>query len=283
MFVPAPLSAHPQSQAQPPPQPLSLDMAGEIANAGRHSYDSEGGQALFVSVMGQVLNLTTTRLSYKVDAEEAGLKVTGDASISLSGQTTSGQNVSIRGSMSLSKGTPVPAESFPVGCSTNCTSDIVAFYTGTAHLDFWVGNAHKQAWVPLSFESAFLNPFGKPIIIASLDNGTTLTVVTTYTSANIRWAGVLIKGTLSGTLNGAPVTGQFGSTANAKDENLLAGTETESGAMVFSGMSVPSLDVSGTYNGTSIIPTTGTIDCSALTGIPGTCTETGFASRGPSR
>ena len=228
--------------------------------------------------MGQQVDLAKTTFSYKIEAEVSGLDVSGAASLKLEGQTDSGEGVTVVGSVPLNRVAPVPAEEFPVGCQSDCNSQIVAFYVGVAHLDITVGQTKQEASVPLAFESAFLSPFGSPIVISSV-NGTTLTVVTTYTQADIHWINVNLQGTTAGSLDGAPVSGQF-TISSAADENLLTGTETESGTMTFSGMSPSSLDVSGSYQGTSTIPATGTVDCSALTGFPGTCTETGFDSQG---
>lgn len=262
-------------------QPLALSMNGAIADAGRHQYTSQGGLPLFASVMGQQLDLAKTSFSYKIKAEVAGLSVTGQASFSLKGQTAGGESVKVTGNMRLNELQPVPGEVFPLGCTSACQSEIVAFYIGAASVDISVGGVHQHAVVPVAFESAFLDPFGNPIVISSLDDGATFTVVTTYTSADIHWLDVQTVGALSGTFNGSPVSGQFTINSAAKDENLLAGTETETGTMTFSSMSPGSLDVSGKYSGTSTIPTAGAVDCSALvTGIPGTCLETGFASQG---
>jgi hypothetical protein len=279
MLVPAPSYAHP-SKSPSTQLPVALTLNGAIADAGRHSYTSHGGQAIYASVLGQVMDLSTTTFSYKIHTEVDGAKVTGDASFELDGQTVGGVSVSVRGNMPLNGMQPIPAEQFPVGCTADCNSEIVAFYLGVAHVHMFVGNTNQETEVPMSFESAFLNPFGGPIIIASLDNGATITVVSTYTEADIHWLDVELRGTIGGTLNGARISGQFTITGMAKDENLLAGTESESGTMTFSGMNDPTLDLSGSYVGTSTIPTTGTVDCSSLTGIPGTCTETGFYSQG---
>ena len=63
-------------------------------------------------------------------------------------------------------------------------------------------------------------------------------------------------------------------------ENLVTGSAIDAGTISFSSMTPSSLDAKGFYVGSSTIPTTGTSDCSASTGIPGTCTETGFQSTG---
>jgi hypothetical protein len=63
-------------------------------------------------------------------------------------------------------------------------------------------------------------------------------------------------------------------------ENLVTGKSTDKGTISFSSMTPSSLNANGHYIGTSTIPTTGTSDCSASTGFPGTCTESGFQSIG---
>src|SRR5208337_4543678 len=103
--------------------------------------------------------------------------------------------------------------------------------------------------------------------------------VFTYAASTIDWYNVQSSGSLAGTLGATPVSGSFSMTTNAH-EDLFAGTETESGTMTFYDMNPSYLDASGTFSGSSTIPTSDTIDCSSITGIPGTCTETGLVSSG---
>jgi hypothetical protein len=169
---------------------------------------------------------------------------------------TTGDTITIDGA--------IPAESFPLGCTT-CTSQVPGFFLGTGALGGW------------DLESAFLNPFGGPVVWASSDGSV---LVFSYTAATIDWQNVQTSGSLTGTLGGATsVSGLFTETTSAH-EDLFAGTETESGTLTFLGMTPSYLDASGAYSGSSTIPTYNKIDCSGLIGIPGTCTETGFSSLG---
>jgi hypothetical protein len=125
-------------------------------------------------------------------------------------------------------------------------------------------------------EDAALNPFGAPIVITSMDGS--LLVVATYNHARTTWLGVQTAGTLSGAFGSAAVSGNFVQTIHT-DEDYVAGTATDSGQISLMGMTPKSLDSNGQFRGTSTIPTTGTIDCSPAA-LPGTCSETGYASTG---
>jgi hypothetical protein len=276
-FLPA--NAHSGSPQQ---QQLNFTMSGAIIDAGRHMYTSEGGQAVYASIMGQLVDVGTSSFNYRIRANVDGLSANGIASFELTGTTVGGEAITVEGSMHVHGAQPVAAETFPLGCTTTCTSEIVAFYTGVASVEVTIGSSTQDVSLPFEIESAFLNPFGGPIILASADSPTSpsILIATTYTQADIHWIDVTTGGTVSGTLNGTPFSGSFTTTAKAKDENLLLGTETESGSLTLSNVNLPSLDLSGGYSGTSTIPTAGTVDCSAITGVPGTCTLTGFTSQG---
>jgi hypothetical protein len=202
--------------------------------------------------------------------------VAGNASIFLSGFMENGSSFTLAGSVPIIASTP--AESFPVGCSVACNSVVPAFYLGEGIFNVTVTSSW-QTLLPMALESAFLNPFGGPIIWVSEDANSSIVLVSTYSAAAIDWQGVRSGGTISGTLGPTPVSGLFNLTS-AAHEDLFAGTETETGTMTFYGVTPSGLDASGPYSGNSTIPTTGTIDCSALTGFPDTCTETGFSSAG---
>jgi hypothetical protein len=129
----------------------------------------------------------------------------------------------------------------------------------------------------MQIESPYFNPFGAPIVLASMDNS--IVIAATYTSGNIIWAGTKVGGATFGTLGSTQTSGAFNMTSS-EFENLVTGRSMDAGTISFSSMTSSSLDAKGFYVGTSTIPTTGSSDCSASTGIPGTCTETGFQSIG---
>ncbi|HEV2225762.1 MAG TPA: hypothetical protein VGR56_03040 [Nitrososphaerales archaeon] len=128
----------------------------------------------------------------------------------------------------------------------------------------------------MNFESAFLNPFGGPIFMASGDSS--LVIVASYDRARVTWDGIQMGGSVVGQLSGALVTGSFAQTVSAT-EDLRAGHESERGTITFSGMSNPLLNADGKFSGQSTIPPG--FDCSSLPGfLPGTCQITGFHSDG---
>jgi len=182
--------------------------------------------------------------------------------------------------------------------STNsCTSAIPAFYMGNASITVQVSGQHGPTTpvvVPMLFESAYMNPFGGPIVIESADALLTgvpaIQIITTYTSANSAWSGVNVSGEVL-TAGMSPI-GLFNQTASLQ-ENLFAGSENDQGTLVLYGFTGPMYSVlnsNGRFQGTSSIPTAGEIDCSSAAfpstpGSPnpfpaGTCTETGSISVG---
>lgn len=260
------------------PQQLSLSMSGAIVDAGRYDYTQTGGQMVFASILGQELD-SSSSIHFKVNVHGSGLTVKGDAELMLNGETLEGASVSVYGHVKITG--MVPAETFPLGCTDGCNSAIAAFYLGDASLDIKAGNSHTHLTLPMSLESAFINPFGGPLILTTMDGANpSVSIVATYGAADIHWFGVQLAGGVAGTLNGEPVNGAFNMSSVAKDEDLFAGTEAESGTITFTGMTIPALDVAGSYSGTSVIPSTGRVDCSSFTGVPGTCTLTGFQSSG---
>jgi hypothetical protein len=149
------------------------------------------------------------------------------------------------------------------------------------------------------FESPYFNPWGNPIMIVSTDGA--IVIATTYDKATLDWKGTSIVGTVKGALGGARVQGTMSMSSN-EHENFVTGvTDYDNGTMSFTNMSPRSLNVQGTFQGTSLIPKPGsfacaavqwlystqcTQDCSAYFGslglpvIPGTCTQTAFQSFG---
>jgi len=272
------------------PVPLSLNLTGTIENAGSQQYSQSGGgfscAICGAEIDGYYLDPTTASFTESVSASTSGLATTGTATFSLSGGFLGvpGTTFSLGGTIPISS--DLPAEPFPVGCTTTCTSEVPAFFLGTGSLDLTVttgGSPVESSLTPaMALESAFLNPFGGPIVWAS-DDGS-IVLVFTYAAATIDWTGVQVAGSFTGTLGTTPlptpVSGLVSQTTSAH-EDLFAGTEIESGTIEFTDASPVGLDGIGTYSGSSTIPTAGSVDCSLeTTGIPGTCTETGFSSSG---
>jgi len=263
----------PVANAVPPPNELNLGFNGSIDSSGRQAYAQSGGAVVLASILGQPVEAST--FTESVSATVNGLATSGAATFSLSGFMANGSSFTVSGPIGI--GDAIPAESFPLGC-VFCTSQVPAFYLGEGVFEFTV----THSWsVPLGMEleSAFLNPFGGPIIWGSTDTNGDILLVFTYAAATIDWQGVQTSGTLSGTLGSTPASGAFTQTTSAH-EDLFAGTETESGTLTFLGMTPSLLDSSGTFSGSSTIPTYNEVDCSTTTGIPSTCTETGFSSLG---
>ncbi|MHB1868824.1 MAG: hypothetical protein ACYCPP_07755, partial [Nitrososphaerales archaeon] len=292
-------------------QALSLTATGGVLSAGNQHYlIVQHGQTLEAVVNGDPL--VTSHLTYVLNAQQNGLTTSGRAVFTLTGQDATGATITVTGIVQISGNIPavcLPSFTSPVACSSPDTSEVPALFVGAASMqvttqaasssdngngngngngdnvrtqDQGNHNAPVTAVVPMYLESAYMNPFGAPIGIASFDPSTglpttTLVIVTTYTKATIDWSNVQDLAALSGTLGSVAVTGTFSQVAQ-EHEDLVAGTAQDQGSLTFSGMSVPSLDATGTYTGTSTIPTSPSFDCSAQLGFP--CTVTGFQSSG---
>ena len=275
--------------------PVSLAVQGQITNSGIQVYSASGGAGslVYALVDGQVANPETSQLTYNVLATVVGAEVFGSAQITLTLQVGAATET-LYGTVDLNG--MIPAETFPLGCGsgTSCSSAIPGFFQGNGAFSFSnQGGSSRggRSWgrsgqsLPFTIESSFLNPFGGPLVFTS-DDGTSTTppsifIVATYSHSSVYYFGVQTGGSLSGTEGGSQsVTGSFHMVTSAS-ENLVAGTEQESGTISFTDVSPSSLDLSGTFQGTSTIPTAPPgSDCSALTGFPGTCSLTGFASTG---
>jgi len=288
------LAAIPSAAAAPTSTPLTLNIQGGIVDSGHQAYSQSGGNLLctycFAEILGQPVDPTTATFSESVSSTTDGLSTSGSASFSLSGTMLNGSTFSISGPIGIVDS--VPGEAFPVGCwdgvtlplPAGCSSAVPAFFIGGGDFDVTVTHSWSLS-VGMDMESAFLNPFGGAIVWASTDPASSIVLAFSYDSAAIDWQNVQLAGTISGSLGTTPtptpVSGQFSQTTTSAHEDLLAGTEVESGTMTFQDMTPSGLDSSGTYSGSSTIPTAGEVDCSSFTtGIPGTCTETGFSSSG---
>ena len=258
------------------PAPLTLSITGAIQGAGSQNYSIAGGKLVFGLYNGQPLS---GPLSYQVEASVNGMSTSGSASFTLGSGSSQ-----IKGNIQLVD--ELPAAVFPLdfstnppsNCSNGCTSQIPFMFTGMLTLTSKDGGS---AMLPVGIESAYFNPFGGPIVIASLDNPTnpTFLLVVTYSKASIDWSQVLVQGTILGSFGSNPVSGFYASVTNSH-ENLVAATEQDHGQIAFVGMTDPSLNAIGTLSGTTTFSLAGSEDCSSLTGVTGTCTYTGASSTG---
>ena len=260
------------------PQPLNMNISGMIVNAGSQQYSIAGSHLVFGTYDGVPLS---GPVNYRVDAKVSGLTTSGEASIFL-GEGSQSMKVSVQITGEI------PAAVFPLTASFSncvpavsaCTSEIPLLFTGVATIS---GHGDSSpTTLPVAIESAYWNPFGGPILITSLDSQTqpTLRLVVTYNMATIDWSQVMLEGAVSGTLGSAAITGGYATVTNSH-ENLVAGTEQDSGQIFLAGMSVPPLNAAGKLSGTTTFTLAGSFDCSSLFGLPeGTCTATGASSSG---
>ena len=268
---------------------------GAIANFGDQKYTVTGGSVVLPlsSVLGNPFSAAS--IHFSLSAEVRGLSVSGYAKFYLTG-TSGGFPISVNGSYRINNAeTSTPANAIQNLGSGTCTwmaenacSELPLSFIGDANLLVTVGNAQPVSLKEtIIMENPYLNPFGAPIVIASTDLA--MVIVATYDVGTIVWSGTSVAGTLTGQLgsgqSSTQVTGML-SLNSTEIEDLVAGTATDSGQVALSGMSPSSLNVNGTYTGSSVIPTAGERDCSATLGFPtfpagqGICTQTGFNSAG---
>jgi hypothetical protein len=290
--------------------PLSLTVpVGTVLNAGDQHYtvDNGPGATWYAMVDGYYIDQTSGQLQYTLTADVHGVDAGGNAHIQLTGlavSTTTGATtpIDVEGQIRISSmlnpvymplgctpppSPPAPQDRPPHDTPNACNSAIPSFFQGNTNLQVTLGSTQPsphedgtpQQKQTMMLESPYLNPFGMPIIIASADGS--VTIVTTYSVGTIQWTNTRVGGAFGpGSVFGTtPVTGNFNLTST-ENENLVTGVATDHGQMYFQNMAPSSLDARGVYKGTSTIPTAGSIDCSSTTGIPGTCTETGFQSSG---
>jgi hypothetical protein len=263
-------------QNQDQTQPFTATMTGGVANFGTQYYYASGGQVAFASIGGQAVDPTSATLHYSFLARQDGLSTWGYAKVQLTGTTAAGTGVSLSGTFNINS--MLPAVQFPLGCTTNCKSALPFFFVASSpNVQMTVGTVIQTVEETLQIESPYFNPWGAPIVMASADNS--MVIAATYTVGTILWSGTTLAGTISGTLGTTPTSGTFSMTTTEL-ENLVKGISTDSGSVTYSSMTPSSMNAKGHFTGTSTIPTTGNSDCSAVTGIPGTCTATGFQSAG---
>jgi hypothetical protein len=251
-------------------------MTGGVANLGTQYYYVSGGQVAFAAIAGHILDPRSATIQYRFFASQNGLSATGAAKVQFSGTAADGTNVGLSGTFKIDS--MVPGVQFPLGCTTDCQSALPFFFVASSpDVQLTLGTSTQTVAETLQIESPYFNPWGAPIVLASTDNS--IVIAATYTKGSILWAGTTLAGTIVGTLGTAAASGTFSMT-NTEYENLVAGTASDTGSISYSSMTPSSLNAKGHYTGTSTIATAGALDCSAATGIPGTCSWTGFQSAG---
>lgn len=261
------------SQHQPAHQ-LSLSLSGGVMNAGSQDYTLVGGQVVGAMIDGVPMAPGAT-LEYYMNAQVSGLSTNGFFVLSLRGTNALDQSVRV---LSYGQILSTPnAIGIPYGCTigVDCTSEIPTFFLSGSQVFTWTAGQESTAQLPIAIESAYLNPFGGPLVISSTDGS--ISIQANYTQATIQWRNVQMGGTVSGTFGGNSATGAFAMNVNSY-ENLLTGTEYDRGTI---GMSLTQGTFAGYFHGKSVVPTLGATDCSTEFGLPsGTCTMTGLNSTG---
>jgi len=289
--------------ASSPSKTLGITIGGNVQDAGDQKYKISGGSLVSATILGQTLvtaaipATTAPTITYNVRAEAVGLTANGVAQYQITGWTAAGTQVQAQGRAQI---VGMLSQSLPLGCTTACTSGIPAFFVGVAVTNITIGaSPMQQISSTMLFESPYFNPWGSPIMIVSTDGA--IVVAATYTKATLDWKGTSVSGTLKGSLGNTAVSGAMTLSSNEHEDFVSGVTTYDNGTMSFANMSPVSLNVQGTYQGTSTIPRPGTFacamvqwlysnpctqDCSAYFGsmglpvIPGTCTQTGFQSSG---
>lgn len=276
------------------------------------------------------------------DSSPQGITVTGNANFNINAQTSDGNTIHVSANAQINDmiaAVCLPSGSISGTCASTDTSAVPAYFLGIANLHITITTPPApptaptprappnqptpptpptppiNIQVPMMFESAYLNPFGAPLVIVSQDllmgSSPIIMIVTTYQHATIDWSNVQTGGYIMGALGQTGFSGIFVQISH-EHEDLFAGTARDSGTMTFSnvistsGTPLNTLDVSGPYKGNSTIPTASSYactntglsgtpigvgncmntDCSASigfpmsTGVTGVCTNTGFESSG---
>jgi hypothetical protein len=235
-------------------------------------------------------------LNFNLQAEANGLGASGGAQFQLSGMAVSGMQVQVQGQVQI---VGMQAVTLPLGCTTSCSSGIPVFFVGVAVSNVTMGSSSQLITSTMLFESPYFNPWGNPIMMVSTDGA--IVIATTYDKATLDWKGTSVTGAIQGSLGNNPVQGTMTLSSNEHEDFVSGVTTYDNGTMSLTNMSPRSLNVQGTFHGTSVIPKPGsfacaltqtltstpcTLDCSPWFGslglpvIPGTCTQTGFQSTG---
>jgi len=280
-------------------QPLTLTMTGAISSVGgQFYYLNQVGGAAYASVNGHSMDPSSSHVQYSLFANVQGGSATGHGTISLDGTTYDGKRVDLDAKVTING--MIPAEQFQ---GSAIPGAFIGLMTGSVTVGA-EGSAVAFS-LPVSLESPFINPFGEPIVVASLDPQNSIVLATGYQSAKIVYSNVqVLTFSVTGAVGDTPISAGSATLRTWAIENLYAGTESEVGTISFQGMNPGYLDSSGFYAGKSVIPSESdclttygfspcTFDCTPelplLMGVPtldltqlpaGLCTVTGFISSG---
>jgi hypothetical protein len=272
-------------------------MTGGISAAGDQQYAlSQDGQLLYASILGVQVDPASISLHYSLVAHVHDLSATGQAKIHFVASSSDGQRVMLDGTVTING--MVPAKVFASGA---VPSAFLGFLRGTVT----TGGSSQPIALGVSLESPFINPFGGPIVVTTFDASNSIVLVTDYHVATIHYGNVkVLTLSVTGTLGSSAVTAGSATLTTRATEDLVAGTESETGTISFTGMNPSLLNSFDLFSGSSIIPSESqclstygfascTLDCTSylpeLMGVPsldvpglpaGLCTLTGFISSG---
>lgn len=261
----------------PTPASYQATNGGIVTDLGAQNYVVAGGYTVGASYNYAPIN--NPSLQYGFVATESDGSVSGYGTIRLTGTITGEGRITISGTYTID-------DNIAIGYAG--ANILPGYFISDAPNVVITQGGSTQPMPGLAIETPYANPWGGPIVIESMDciltggSSCTFLAVATYSVGTIYWQGSQVTAPVSGTLGSTAVTGTLTDTGNEL-ENLVTGTATDQGttSLSISGTGV-SLNFNGNYAGTDTIPPPGpNSDCSsALTGIEGTCTYTGFQSNG---
>jgi hypothetical protein len=192
----SPALAHAESN-QSVPKTLNLALAGTFLNINSQRLQQSGGFLVGLSIFGRTMDTSTAQLQYSMDASVQGTTVSGTVTFSITG-TRDGHAYSVTGNsvlvgMNPAFGTPLTDPTNPLACLlSSCTSEVPAFLVGLTNIQVTGIEPHDSeehqasntcapvsgvfdehstlpltVSTPVTFESAYMNPFGGPTVIAS--------------------------------------------------------------------------------------------------------------------
>lgn len=248
---------------------ISLVGVGGSTVIGNQQYAVAGGQVAYAYIDGQMVN--NARILYGYTASQTGSTTSGSGTILLTGTITGMGRVTVSGTFNIDDN----VNAIPPG--EGISGDLPYYFVSDApDIQTTVAGTTTQLETPLMVENPYFNPFGAPILIASLDG--TIAIAATYSLGTIYWTDGQVQALMSGTYGTSPASGVLTLTGN-EFEDLVAGTAVDQGQTSWSDMSPSQLNANGNYQGSDYIPMAGEIPCSPAN-APETCTETGFQSQG---
>lgn len=140
-------AATPNTSSSSTSQTLNLSLGGVVANAGNQNYlISQNGPAVAAVIDG--VPLSSTHLTYTLNAQQQGLTTSGSATFTLTGQTPTGTTETVTGSIQI--GTSIAGAEFPlscdeagvcVSCTSGCTSEVPYQFIGVGSIQITTGTA----------------------------------------------------------------------------------------------------------------------------------------------